>query len=41
MFVFVAQIEGPFFVSFWNTSKCTDAKKDAKQLLNLAKLLYA
>jgi hypothetical protein len=30
LFVFVAQIEGPFFVSFWNTSKCTDAKRDTK-----------
>jgi hypothetical protein len=30
VFVFVARIEGTFFVSFWNTSKCADAKKDAK-----------
>jgi hypothetical protein len=30
LFIFVAQIEGPFFVSFWNTSKCADPKKYAK-----------
>jgi hypothetical protein len=30
VFVFVTLIEGQFFVSFWNTSKCADAKKDAK-----------
>ncbi len=29
-FLFVAQIEGPLFVSFGNTSECTDAKKDTK-----------
>jgi hypothetical protein len=39
-FLFVAQIiEGQIFVSFWDTNKYTDTKKDAKQLLNLTKLL--
>jgi hypothetical protein len=38
--LFVAQIEGQIiFVPFWDTNKYTDAKKDAKQLLNLSKLL--
>ncbi len=27
VFVFVAQIEGPFFLSFWNTSECADTKR--------------
>jgi hypothetical protein len=29
-FLFVAQIEGQILVSFWDTNKFTDAKKDAK-----------
>ncbi len=29
-FLFVAQIEGQIFGSFWNTNKYADAKKDAK-----------
>jgi hypothetical protein len=29
-FIFVAQIEGQIFVSFWDTNKYTEAKKDAK-----------
>ncbi len=28
-FLFVAWIEGQIFVSFWDTNKYTDAKKDA------------
>ncbi len=30
VFIFVVWIEGPFFLSFWNTSECANAKKDAK-----------
>ncbi len=29
-FLFIAQIEDQMFVSFWDTNKYTDAKKDAK-----------
>jgi hypothetical protein len=29
-FLFVARIEGQIFISFWDTTKYTDAKKDAK-----------